>query len=409
VTDARSINRDDNTGGLPGTGPIDLDDAGILAATDPSDFLGSVEQFPVQVEEAWKLGVEAGDLPEGEGVSALAILGVGGSGISGDAVRGVLGARSRLPVHTLRGSDLPAWVGRNTLVFAVSYSGNTEETLHLFEQARGRGARVVVLTSGGALGECAGNAGAAVVRLPEGLQPRAALGYLTIPILVVLERLGLGPQVADELAGTIALLQRRAAGYGRSSPTRDNAAKRLALSVVGKLPWVYGSEGLSEVAAYRWKCQMNECAKVPCSSSFFPELTHNEVVGWSGLRQLTRTNGALVVLRHDGESSAMARRIDATLRLVRGSFAFATEIWAEAAEGSTELSRFLDLTYLGDFTSTYLGIAAGVDPAPVEPIERLKRELAATAGGGPGAGSLEALDDADELQPTVRKVDTGSV
>jgi glucose/mannose-6-phosphate isomerase len=393
-----------------------LDDPAVLAATDPTDFLGSVEQFPVQVEEAWKLGAEAADLPEGEGVSALAILGVGGSGISGDAVRGVLGARSRLPVHTLRGSDLPAWVGRNTLVFAVSYSGNTEETLRLFEQARDRGARVVALTSGGAMGECAGNAGAAVVRLPEGLQPRAALGYLTIPILVVLERLGLGPQVTDVLAETVDLLQRRAAEYGRPSLARDNVAKRLAVSLAGKLPWVYGSEGLSEVAAYRWKCQMNECAKVPCSSSFFPELTHNEVVGWSGLTQLTRTNAALVVLRHDGESSAMARRIDATLRLVRGSFAFATEVRAAGAEGSSELARFLDLTYLGDFTATYLAIATGVDPAPVEPIDRLKRELVATPDAGEAhpsvqaLGALEALDDADEgRQPTVRRVDGPSV
>ena len=402
---------------MSGARTMRLDDPGVLAATDPTDFLASVEQFPVQVEEAWKLGTEVADLPEGEGVSAVAILGVGGSGISGDAVRGVLGARSRLPVHTLRGSDLPAWVGRNTVVFAVSYSGNTEETLHLFDQARDRGARVVVLTSGGLMEDRAASAGAALVRLPGGLQPRAALGYLTVPILVVLERLGLGPQVADELPETIDLLQRRSAEYGRSSPSRDNAAKRLALSLVGKLPWVYGSEGLAEVAAYRWKCQMNECGKIPCSSGFFPELTHNEVVGWSGLTELSRAHAALVILRHDGESPAMARRIEATLRLVRGSFAYATEVGAGGTDGSSgassELARFFDLTYLGDFTSTYLGIASGVDPAPVEPIERLKRELAGSPAeaGDQGAvaaqptGSVPVADGEEDLQPAVRRVE----
>jgi glucose/mannose-6-phosphate isomerase len=403
---------------VSGARTVRLDDADLIAATDPSDFLASVEQFPVQVEEAWKLGTAAADLPVGEGVSAVAILGVGGSGISGDAVRGILGARSRLPVHTLRGSDLPAWVGRNTLVFAVSYSGNTEETLHLFDQARDRGARLVALTSGGMMEDRAASAGAAVVRLPGGLQPRAALGYLTVPILVVLERLGLGPQVSDELPEAIDLLQRRSAEYGRSSPSRDNAAKRLALSLAGRLPWVYGSEGLSEVAAYRWKCQMNECAKVPCSSGFFPELTHNEVVGWSGLRQLSRAHAALVVLRHDGESPAIARRIDATMRLVRDSFAFATEVRAEGprgTDGSSELIRFLDLTYLGDFTSTYLGITSGVDPAPVEPIERLKRELAGAAADAGAAGSAaNAVEEApapvgaDDLRPAVRRVDPPS-
>lgn len=391
-----------------GLDDTDLDDLDRLSERDPADFLGSVERFPAQVAEAWRLGAEATDLPSGEGVSALAVLGVGGSGISGDAVRGVLGARSRLPVHTLRGSELPAWVGRNTLVFAVSYSGNTEETLHLFDEAHERGARLIALTSGGAIRERAEAAGAALVRLPNSLQPRAALGYLTIPILLICERLGLGPEIAGEMTGTIELLERRAAEYGRSSPARDNAAKGLAVSLVGKLPWIYGSEGLSEVAAYRWKCQMNECAKVPCSSSFFPELTHNEVVGWSGPAQLTRAHGALVVLRHDGESSAMARRIDATLRIIRGSFAFTTEI---RAEGSSELARFLDLTYLGDFTSTYLAIAGGVDPAPVEPIDRLKRELAVSRRivldtSGDGAGPV---DEAEGVQPSVRTLDVRSI
>jgi glucose/mannose-6-phosphate isomerase len=389
-----------------GLDDTDLDDVDRLSETDPADFLGSVERFPAQVAQAWRLGAEAADLPSGEGVSALAILGVGGSGISGDAVRGVLGARSRLPVHTLRGSELPAWVGRNTLVFAVSYSGNTEETLHLFDQARERGARLIALTSGGAIRERAEAAGAALVRLPNSLQPRAALGYLTIPILLICERLGLGPEIASDMTGTIELLERRAAQYGRSSPARDNAAKGLALSLMGKLPWVYGSEGLSEVAAYRWKCQMNECAKVPASSSFFPELTHNEVVGWSGPARLTRAHGALVVLRHDGESSAMARRIDATLRIIGGSFAFTTEI---RAEGSSELSRFLDLTYLGDFTSTYLAIAGGVDPAPVEPIDRLKRELAVSRSvlgtSGDGAGPVDEAED----EPSVRTLDVRSI
>jgi glucose/mannose-6-phosphate isomerase len=393
-----------------------LDDPDHLAQTDPSDFLGSVERFPEQVREAWRLGADAADLPSGEGVVSLAILGVGGSGISGDAARGVLGARSVLPVHTLRGSELPAWVGRNTLVFAVSYSGNTEETLHLFDEARERGARLVALTSGGALEDRARAAGATLVKLPNSLQPRAALGFLTIPILLICERLGLGPEIARSMPASLEQLERRAVEYGRSSPSPQNDAKRLALSLSGRLPWVYGSEGMSEVAAYRWKCQMNECAKVPCSSSFFPELTHNEVVGWSGLSSLTRKHAALIVLRHNGETVAMARRMDATVRMIRGSFGFNAEI---RAEGPSELARFLDLTYLGDFTSTYLGIAGGVDPAPVEPIDRLKRELRTpqriVLDGGMGGDVNAALDgqppvdlDPAELEEEiVRALDAG--
>ncbi|MGH2688894.1 MAG: SIS domain-containing protein, partial [Actinomycetota bacterium] len=290
-------------------------------------------------------------------------------------------------------------------------------TLHLFDEARERGARLVVLTSGGALEGRARAAGATLVKLPNSLQPRAALGYLTIPILLICERLGLGPEIGRSMPAALEQLERRAVEYGRSSPSPQNDAKRLALSLAGRLPWVYGSEGMSEVAAYRWKCQMNECAKVPCSSSFFPELTHNEVVGWSGLSALTRKHAALIVLRHNGETVAMARRMDATVRMIRNSFGFNAEI---RAEGPSELARFLDLTYLGDFTSTYLGIAGGVDPAPVEPIDRLKEELKTPqrivldGGLGPAPGGvaddLGPDDLPDEMQDeVVRVLDAGSI
>lgn len=294
--------------------------------------------------------------------------------MSGEVCRGVIASRSPLPVVTLRGYELPLWVGPDTLVFAASYSGNTEETLELFDRACERGARMVVVSSGGALTERARLAGVPIVGVTEGLQPRAALGCLAVPMLEICHRVGVGPAVGEDIAETIGLLECRAAECHRAVPVTTNPAKILALRLIGKLAWIYGAEGLSEVAAYRWKCQLNECAKVLACWNCFPELTHNELVGWDG--QATGASAALIVLRHKGEHPRVARRIDSVLPMIEGCFDLLEQVWAR---GSSALARLLDLCYLGDFTSTYLGLARGVDPGPVEVIECLKQRLAADA------------------------------
>lgn len=347
-----------------------LDDPERLAASDPSDFLGSVEGLPAQVREGWRLGMRAPDLPSGEGLRGLVTLGMGGSGISGDVCRAVLGPESPLAVQTVKGYRLPGWVGPDTLVVAASYSGNTEETLEAFEQALERRSRVLVVATGGRVAERAAEEGLSAVRIPAGLQPRAAVGYLALPILAACSRLGLAPDLGPDVDEAVSLLERRVEEWGRKAPADANAAKGLALRLAGKIPVVYGGEGLGEVAAYRFKCQLNECGKVPAFSHVFSELNHNEIVGWddAGLA----SSLALIVLRHAGDHPRVARRIDVTVPLVEPSAAFVEEV---EARGASRLARLLDLFCFGDFVSTYLALARGVDPAPVRVIEELKRAL----------------------------------
>jgi glucose/mannose-6-phosphate isomerase len=355
-----------------------LDDLAFIREADPADFLGSVEALPDQMRQGARLGREAERLPDGSDVLGVAVLGMGGSGISGDICRAVLGGSSPVFWQTVKGYELPAWVGRRTLVFAVSYSGNTEETLEALEAALRRGARVVAVASGGRLIERAASLGLPVIRVPGGLQPRAAVGYLTMPLLVICERLGLGPGMTSSIAEAAGRLEARVGEYGRDSPISLNPAKRLALRLLAVAPLVYGSQGLAEVAAYRWKCELNEVAKVPAACNVFPELNHNEVVGWGPEEQSEGSPGGgsarpgLIVLRHDGEHPRVARRIEVTLSMLKSSFAWTEQV---RAGGSSVLARLLDLSYLGDFTSTYLALARRVDPTPVEVIERLKRAL----------------------------------
>jgi len=358
-----------------GTPPPDLDDPEELAAADPSDFLRAVEALPAQLGEAIGLARAVDDLPPAEGLKAIAVLGMGGSGTARPRCRSVLAPLAPVPVATIRNYDLPAWVGPDTLVFAVSYSGDTEETLSAFRQAAARGARIVAVTTGGALAGEAAAGGYPAVLVPGGLMPRAALGYVGMPPLVVCDRLGLAPGLDAALDEALEVTAQRAAACHRSVPAASNPAKALAARLVGCLPLVWGSEGIAGAGAYRLKCQLNENAKVLAGWATFPELNHNEVVG------LYRSGGdvapnpaplGVIVLRHEGEPPRTARRIDVTRSLVSGSVEFVEDVWAR---GSSPLARLLDLVTTGDHASTYLGIVRGVDPAPIAAIDTLKAAL----------------------------------
>lgn len=357
---------------------IDLSDPSAFPAVDPADFLGVIERFPQQMAEAFEIARSVENLPSIDGITSVAVLGMGGSGISGDVLQAILRPRSPVFVDTIKGYELPAWVGPNTLLFAASYSGNTEETLQTFELAQTQGvARSIVITTGGTLSDRARQLDVPVVQIPSGLQPRAALGYLAIPLLILWERLvgvqgDRSPGIADAVDAAIRLAEKRAQEYGRDVATDQNPAKRLASRLVGKIPIVYGTEGLAEVAAYRWKCQFNECAKVPSYSHNFPELNHNEIVGWKQLRGLTKESIALLLLRHAHEHPRIKKRIDVTLPLVEDHVAFVEQFHSE---GATDIERLFDLAYFGDFVATYLAIAQGVDPTPVDVIEDLKRQI----------------------------------
>jgi glucose/mannose-6-phosphate isomerase len=349
----------------------ELDDPAYLTKYDPEDYLGVVERFGDQIRDAEARARAVEGLPSAEGIDSIAVLGMGGSGISGDVAGVVLDDRSPLFFDTLKCYGLPRWIGRNTLVFAMSYSGNTEETVATFEEATRRGARAVVVSTGGEISKLGRELDVPIVEIPGGLQPRGAIGYLSIPILVVLERIGVGPPIADDIKETASLMYERAREFGRDAA--DNPAKRLAKGLLDKIPIIYGTEGLAEVAAYRWKCQLNEVAKVPAWWNTFPELNHNEVVGWKEVADVTQKSLGLIVLRHDQEHPRNAARIEATVPLIQDNVALVHSV---TATGESTLARLFDLIYFGDFTATYLALLQEVDPSRIEVITKIKKRLA---------------------------------
>lgn len=332
-------------------------------------MLGVIGQLGEQCRAGYGAGREAEGLPLADGLTAVAICGMGGSAVSGDLIRALYAERLRLPVEVVRTPVLPEFVGPHTLVISSSYSGDTAEALSCFEEALKRGGRVIAVTSGGELARRAGEAGAAVISVPGGLMPRSALGYLSLGSLGAMEGAGVVPSLASDVEEAAGELVALAVALGPEVRVSDNPAKRLAIAMGDRVPVMWGADGIGAVAAGRWKTQMNENAKIPAWASALPELDHNEVVGWSaGMGE----GFYLVALRHAGEHPEVAERFPMSMEIAEGSGMLAGEVWAS---GRAPLARLLTLVMMGDFTSTYLGLWRGVDPSPIEAIVRLKASL----------------------------------
>jgi glucose/mannose-6-phosphate isomerase len=289
--------------------------------------------------------------------SAVVIAGMGGSAISGELLRGLVIADCDVPVTRVRGFGVPKWAGAGTLVVCSSYSGDTIETLSCADQAHAQGAGLLCVGMGGELGERAQTWGVPLARVPGGLQPRAALGYLFGAMAGAFAACGLAaPGIAEQCANGVEAVDRA-------------AARDLGERLIGTVPLIYGAGPLAAVA-YRWKTQLNENAKMHAFSHAFPELDHNEIVAWEGAPAGTF---AAVMLRDRGESPQIGRLIDATAELIEPDAVLVEHV---PGRGETAAARAFSMVAHGDWVSYHAAIARGVDPTPVERIGTLKQRQA---------------------------------
>jgi glucose/mannose-6-phosphate isomerase len=312
-----------------------------------------------------------------EEIEHVVEVGMGGSGIAGEVLQAAAGPYMPVPVLIFRSYNVPAFVGESSLVFAVSFSGETEETVEAVTEAALQGARVVAITKGGELAHRAASWDAPVVDIAPGIpQPRAGLGALAIPPLVVLEEIGLFPGATHWIDLAVERLTVRRDRLMRPGNEAEALARRIGRTV----PLVYGGGGLGSVAAHRWKTQFNENAKVPAFWNGLPELCHNEVVGWGQHGDLTRQAITVVNLRHDFEHPQLAERFRLVDEILDEVVAGVEEI---QAEGEGELAQLLDLILIGDFTSLHLALQEGIDPGPVPILDEMKEALARAQGAEP--------------------------
>jgi glucose/mannose-6-phosphate isomerase len=343
-------------------------DRQTITSVDRKGLLDDVLGLPDQLRDAlWRVesaGLEPHDAPGG-----LVVAGMGGSAIGGALARAVLGDRASRPIVLARGYALPAWTTPDTTILCSSYSGNTEETLAIYEAAGALGARRIVATTGGALAEQARADGVPVVPLPGGFQPRAAIAYSLVVALEIAGACGAGDRLHAEIDVAAAHAEDLAAEWAPEGPD-DSLAKELARALHGTIPQIAGA-GLTAPVAYRWKTQINENAKAPCFCHELPELDHNEIVGWEGAGEVGRFSA--VFLDDSDLHPRVRRRIELTRELIADH---ATRTFRVDGVGETRMERLISLVLLGDLVSVYLAVLRNVDPTPVPPIEQLKHALA---------------------------------
>jgi glucose/mannose-6-phosphate isomerase len=355
-----------------------MDFAALRKRLDQTDMMGRVIAFPEQMEAAWEIGAgfapRAAEALRGKTFERVVVCGMGGSAIGGDLARSFLGERAKVPVLSCRDYSLPSNMARGALVIASSYSGNTGETLSAYEAARAHAAAVVAVTGGGELAQRCSRENIPVCTIPGGMPPRSAIGYSLFPILHVLRAAGVASFDDREYSEALSVASERCEAY---APARgDNAAIGIAQDLHRRTAFVYAAPGLLEGVARRWACQMNENAKTLAHFAYFPELNHNEIVGWEVGETLM--SNAVIISLEDREDHPMTRRqADVGLSLM-GSLAAKVE--RLETPGGGRLARMLSMMLLGDFTSVYLAYLNDVDPTPVKKIDALKNSLTGQVG-----------------------------
>jgi len=353
---------------------FDLDDLNRFVTLDREHMLAHIDALPDQLEAAWR-AAQTLPLPDTHRQPRQIVLaGMGGSAIGGDLLAALIGPSSPVPFFVVRSYDLPACAqGPETLVIASSFSGNTEETLAAADQALGRGVRLLAVTTGGQLAAHAEAHGYPLWRIAYQSQPRAALGWSFGLLLGLAFRLGLAPALEGDLREAIEVLRQYTPVYTATSPVTQNPAKRGAGQLIGRIPVFFGG-GLFEPVARRWKCQLNENAKVWAQYEGMPEANHNTIAG-IGFPAEHRVNIAAVFITSrqlDHPRVTLRHELTFQLCLQNGIMA---DFFRPA--GQSALAQMCHAIQYGDYVSFYTAMAYGADPTEIAPIMELKEQLAA--------------------------------
>lgn len=345
---------------------MNLDDLRALARVDPHDARRVLAEFPAQCRRARTLSATPALAVRRPRVVIVA--GMGGSAAGGDLLAACASDVVDVPILVHRGYGLPAVAGPDALVLVASYSGDTAEALSAFDAAVARRVPAVALTAGGALAERAAARRLPRVALPGGLMPRMALGYLFLPAVALLADAGVAVATPADVDEAIAAVEALAPELAPERPAATNEAKRLALAIGDRLPAIYGGPGTATVA-YRWKTDIEENAKTFALAGALPEMNHNEIEAW---QPPAAKDMHAIFLRDATEAPEIARRFGIVRELITSSAGGVSEA---RGHGAGRLARLLTLTYLGQWTSYYLGVLRERDPWTVPILDELKRRM----------------------------------
>lgn len=343
----------------------------VLSKIDKQNMFAVLYDFPVQVcnavDIANKVKINKVNVKNFKNVI---INGLGGSAIGGDLLRSYVTDEVTIPIFVNRNYSLPAFAGKETLAIISSYSGNTEETTSAFKEALKKNCTIICITSGGTVEKMAKKHGKLVIKIPGGLQPRCALGYSFFTLLILFTKLKFIKDKAGDINETIINLEQSLSEY--TNLTFDsNEALRIAAILKDKLPVVYSSVDVLDVVNLRWRGQISENAKILAYGNLYPEMNHNELVGWK-LNEDVLKKIVVIFLEDKNDNPRVKMRMKITEKVYKK---YANNILHLNSDCNSKLARLFDLIFLGDWVSYYLAILNQVNPTPVDAISYLKNEL----------------------------------
>lgn len=340
-----------------------LDDLKMIHDRDAQDALGVAEKQWQQLSHRYEV-----DLIRFGDIANIVVAGMGGSAFPVSFLKSWPG--TSVPLEVVRDYELPGYVNERTLVVSSSYSGNTEETLSAIRDAESKGAQIAVIAAGGKLADYAREKQYPLFTIPGGIQPRMSSFYFLAALVQMFETIGLVPQGStDELAATGEWLKDQTGSWKPEIPTAKNPAKQLAHELMGRSVVVYSGPKLFP-AANKIKICCNENAKNVAWTNQYPEFNHNEFIGWSS--HPTDKPYAVIEIRSNLEHPRVQKRFEVSERLLSG-LRPAPEVIEP--QGETLLQQLLWTANFGDYVTLYLALLNGVDPTPVDLVERLKVEL----------------------------------
>jgi len=333
---------------------------------DPQNQFEVLKNSFKQIEYAWNNKFDLNKIKK-DNFNKVVLTGLGGSAISADLMQNFLHSEMDFPYFVNRNYYLPPFADQNTLVIVSSYSGNTEETLSVFNEAKDKNCSIVCITTGGKAEIIANENKIPVIKIQPGFQPRYALGLSFFSLLRLLQELKLIPDQSDIVNKIINTWKTKANEFS----AEDNSAFNLAESLIGFIPTIYSAADITSAAGYRLKCQFNENSKLHAFHNVIPELNHNEIIGWESFTEKQFQTKIITILDEEYHPQTKKRfEITAELAAKNG----AEIIRLESDEKEFKL-RLLDLIYLGDWISYYLAVLRGFDPTEIENINILKKRL----------------------------------
>jgi len=337
---------------------------------DPQDMFSAIYHFADQIKEAITIGEQIKLNNDYSSCKNIVVAGMGGSAIGGDVVKTITHNELTVPFYVNRNYSLPNWVNEKTLVICSSYSGNTEESLSAYEDALNKEAMICGISTGGKLSKNIKSKGNDLITIPGGLQPRAALAYSFVPMLFLLNKIGLiSHSLINDLSSSINLLEMKRESNSIGDTT--NPIYKLAKDIYGMIPIIYGVTDTTGVIALRWKGQLCENSKMLAYHNEIPEMNHNEIVGWGNNPDLL-SELSVIWLRDENDNERVRARQNITKSLLNDMDIMQHEV---DAEGASNLERLIDLINYGDWLSYWCAILHNTDPSPVGKINKLKKAL----------------------------------